>query len=364
MDNFVSINHTKENIICFDISVQGISNDDARVWLTIKTGQMEVSFPCAKKDGDKWECVIPPLPFIQKTAYPCSVSMVADGYYFEPMTGTIDVVGTAEVYTNNMQNVTYGPKREPAAPTATVTSKPAIAIDDAPTTATRTSTARPALGISQAALRAAAMRANTKPKPEPKSEPSRKSVYKPETADRPASVTAPPMPGLTISHPTKPVDKQEVKVDDDVKVVDVPMGPAPAPAGFVPKVHEPGDEHKTPVFNFKKKVSVTEEPTDGVDDEADEAAREVEVDQIEKEEAKAIDGVEVADADAGADADDSDGESKSAAEIAAQLIADHDDVETGGETASVPDKAEKVDAVLGALGIEPKKKPRFEFNKD
>jgi hypothetical protein len=152
MNNFVSINNTRENIISFDISIQGISNNDVRVWLNIKAGPMDVSFPCNKMEGEKWECVIPPLPFIQKTAYPCSVTMVADGYYFEPMTGTIDVHGSADIYTNNMQNVTYGPKHEPGARIVTPpTSASTVQV-------TKPEDNSPFSSITQATLRAAATR--------------------------------------------------------------------------------------------------------------------------------------------------------------------------------------------------------------
>ena len=110
MDNFVTINKTKENIITFDISVQGLKTDDIRVWFSIKAGPIEVNIPCVKQSGDQWEVTIPPLQFIEMTAYPCCVQMVADGYYFEPMTGTVDVVGSHQVYTSNVSNTSFAPK--------------------------------------------------------------------------------------------------------------------------------------------------------------------------------------------------------------------------------------------------------------
>lgn len=106
MDNIVTINNTKNNVLAFDISIQGLATDDIRVWFDIKTGNMDIRFECSKKENDSWEVTIPPLPFIDKTAYSCSVSVVADGYFFEPMVGTLNVTGSAEVYVKSSSNQT------------------------------------------------------------------------------------------------------------------------------------------------------------------------------------------------------------------------------------------------------------------
>jgi hypothetical protein len=106
MDNIVTINNTKNNVLDFDISIQGLATEDIRVWFDIKTGNMDIRFECSKKENDSWEVTIPPLPFIDKTAYSCSVSVVADGYFFEPMVGTLNVTGSAEVYVKSSSNQT------------------------------------------------------------------------------------------------------------------------------------------------------------------------------------------------------------------------------------------------------------------
>lgn len=113
MDNVVSINNTKENTLELDVSVQGLDTEDIRVWFGVRANGMDISFDCKREgEGDKWTCVVPPLPFLERTAYPCSVCIVADGYYFEPLSGTLNVVGSAEVYSTAPKNITIKPAGE------------------------------------------------------------------------------------------------------------------------------------------------------------------------------------------------------------------------------------------------------------
>ena len=112
MENVVSINHTKENVLEFDISIQGIADKDISVCFVIKTNDMNLSFDASKKGkGDKWSVKLPKLPMLQKTAYKCVITVVADGYYFEPLNGTLNVVGSAEIYSSSPKNVTLEPSK-------------------------------------------------------------------------------------------------------------------------------------------------------------------------------------------------------------------------------------------------------------
>ena len=115
MENIVTINNTKENTFELNVSVQGLTSPDIRVWFTISANGMDISFPCEREGhGDKWICTVPPLPFIQQTAYPCSLQVVGDGYYFEPFNGTLNVVGDAEIYSSTPKNVTVKPANRQA----------------------------------------------------------------------------------------------------------------------------------------------------------------------------------------------------------------------------------------------------------
>ncbi len=114
MDNVVTINNTKTNILELDVSVQGIDTADIRVWLSVLAEGIELCFECQREgQGEKWVVTVPPLPFITRTAYPCSVKIVADGYYFEPLTGTMNVQGSAEVYSTTPQNTEFKPADVP-----------------------------------------------------------------------------------------------------------------------------------------------------------------------------------------------------------------------------------------------------------
>jgi hypothetical protein len=110
MDNVVTINNTKTNVLELDVSVQGIDTADIRVWLSVLAEGIELCFECTREGyGEKWVVTVPPLPFITRTAYPCAVKIVADGYYFEPLNGTMNVTGNAEVYSTTPQNIELKP---------------------------------------------------------------------------------------------------------------------------------------------------------------------------------------------------------------------------------------------------------------
>lgn len=106
MENVVTINNTKQNILEFDITVEGLDKKDVEANFIIRAKEMDLSFAAKKEKGDTWSVTIPKLPMVEKTTYKCSVVVVADGYYFEPMKGSINVVGSHEVYTTEPQNVT------------------------------------------------------------------------------------------------------------------------------------------------------------------------------------------------------------------------------------------------------------------
>ena len=112
MDNVVTVTNTKENILEFELTVQGLSAKKVEAKFIIKAKGMEFAFPCESGEGNKWSVTIPPMPQLERTAYNCCISVVADGYYFEPMTGTVNVVGTHEVYSSTPKNKTVEPDTE------------------------------------------------------------------------------------------------------------------------------------------------------------------------------------------------------------------------------------------------------------
>lgn len=97
-DNVIQIFSTKENTVDFNITTQGLSEDNLKVCFVIETSQMNVSFYAQKQEGEKWRVTIPPMAFLEKTAYNFCIYVVADEYYFEPFRGVVNIVSTPELY--------------------------------------------------------------------------------------------------------------------------------------------------------------------------------------------------------------------------------------------------------------------------
>lgn len=105
MDNIISINHTKENIIEFDLTMEGVETKDVEVKMMVETKGMELGFKAKNKEKDTWVVKLPKLPILERTAYKFYIEVHADGYYFMPFKGTLNVVGSAEVYSSEPKNV-------------------------------------------------------------------------------------------------------------------------------------------------------------------------------------------------------------------------------------------------------------------
>lgn len=99
-DNVLQIFSTKENTIDFNITTQGLADANLKVCFVIETSQMNVSFYAQKTEGEKWRVTIPPISFLEKTAYNFCIYVVADEYYFEPFRGIVNVLTTPELYIN------------------------------------------------------------------------------------------------------------------------------------------------------------------------------------------------------------------------------------------------------------------------
>lgn len=103
-DEIVSINNNKEQILEFTLSVEGIDIKDMSTRFVIHANDMELAFQATKKEGNTWIVKLPALPILERTAYPYHLDIVADGYHFEPMKGTVNVVGSHEVYVTAPKN--------------------------------------------------------------------------------------------------------------------------------------------------------------------------------------------------------------------------------------------------------------------
>jgi hypothetical protein len=110
-DEIVSLNHNKENIFEFDLSVEGVNESEVTAKFIIESTEMNLAFKCSKDSNGKWSVKLPPLPMLEKTAYPFHFAIDAEGYHFEPLKGVVNVVGSNEVYVTT-------PKTKLASPTA------------------------------------------------------------------------------------------------------------------------------------------------------------------------------------------------------------------------------------------------------
>jgi uncharacterized protein (UPF0335 family) len=97
-DHIVSINQQKENTLQFDVTIDGTDASDATVRLTIDLNDGSLlSFVCIRLDGDRYEARIPVLSHIARTAYPCYIEVITNGYYFKAMKGVVNVTGSATI---------------------------------------------------------------------------------------------------------------------------------------------------------------------------------------------------------------------------------------------------------------------------
>jgi len=111
MDKLVTISNVKENVLEFDVEVEGVDTTDMAVRFIIEASGMELGFDSKKGKKTKWSVDIPALAILEKTTYPFHIDIIVDGYYFEPLRGSVNVVGSHEIYTSTPENITLSPAK-------------------------------------------------------------------------------------------------------------------------------------------------------------------------------------------------------------------------------------------------------------
>ena len=106
MKNTVSIINSKENILEFDLSIEGLDAKEPDVRFIVETSEMNLSFNAKKKEKNTWAVTIPPVPILERTAYNFRVEVVTEGYHFTPSSGTLNVKGPTEIYSSTPKNKT------------------------------------------------------------------------------------------------------------------------------------------------------------------------------------------------------------------------------------------------------------------
>lgn len=97
-DNYlITLSKFKANTFEFELETDGIAMNEADVSFIIESSAMNLMFEANHLDGRKWEVVVPPLPILKKTMYPFKITLATEGYFFEPMNGSVNVVGEGSV---------------------------------------------------------------------------------------------------------------------------------------------------------------------------------------------------------------------------------------------------------------------------
>ena len=105
MSEVIQLNHQVENTYEFDLEIEGLDAVEVKAWFIISAKGMELSFPCVQSNKH-FVCKIPPIPFIERTAYQGAVRIVADDYYFEVVSDLlVNVIGTMSISRSDMSNV-------------------------------------------------------------------------------------------------------------------------------------------------------------------------------------------------------------------------------------------------------------------
>lgn len=100
----VTMTNHKENSLDFELESDGLAIGDAEVHFIIEAGDMNLMFYATKmKDtARKWEVVVPPLEMLKKSKYPFKITLAAEGYYFEVMSGEVNLITKSSVKMANL----------------------------------------------------------------------------------------------------------------------------------------------------------------------------------------------------------------------------------------------------------------------
>lgn len=109
----VQINNLKDNEFEFELVVEGLKLDDVDAKFVIESKGVDLAFPCKRNTDGKWSVKLPPLPMLERTVYPFHLQVIAEGYHFRPMKGSLNIVGSNDVYVANMEQKFASPTEQP-----------------------------------------------------------------------------------------------------------------------------------------------------------------------------------------------------------------------------------------------------------
>ena len=92
-----TLNRSTTNHIEFDLTVDGASMEEAKVFFVIHAEGYDISFLCSRSTSSTFTAKIPPVPFLPKGATECSVDVVINGQFFTPLHDDIIIVDDVKV---------------------------------------------------------------------------------------------------------------------------------------------------------------------------------------------------------------------------------------------------------------------------
>lgn len=109
--NTILITTQHENIIEFDIKVDGLQCSEVQARIILKTEQFDINHLADRKkdknNKDTWQCAIPPHAFFKdEETYPFDIEVIVDGYYFRPFSGDFKITMAGDVEAFNVINTT------------------------------------------------------------------------------------------------------------------------------------------------------------------------------------------------------------------------------------------------------------------
>ena len=116
MDNIISLMHSTPNSYDFSMKIEGMNfkPEELDVRFVIDCVSVLHSFRC-KQDLDRFTVEIPRLNFLEKTMYQFRIEVsTANGYFFVPFKGSVNVVDPPSLNIPNINNTTIVKPREPA----------------------------------------------------------------------------------------------------------------------------------------------------------------------------------------------------------------------------------------------------------
>ena len=94
----LEINLNRETNFDFELSITGISANDAKVRFGIDLPGFTVQIPCTRGDDKIWSVTVPALESVAEEGhYGFSIELIVNGYHFSPVKGTAKLAPVAEV---------------------------------------------------------------------------------------------------------------------------------------------------------------------------------------------------------------------------------------------------------------------------